>query len=828
MWMPQTSLLLAQALPRDEESFVTELAAAPEGWAGVLFVVVLLAILIAVVWMYRHEGRAGSTLRRRLALAGLRCVVLAGLAVILLEPVRVRMLRRWIDSYTIVLIDQSSSMDLSDSYMEADERARIDAMFDGHAAVPISRIQIAQRVLTNDNRALLRQLTSRNRVKVFGFSDKPTLVGTLRRTDEAAPGRIGDSQAPGAVPISVDDLPLTLDAVGASTNLQRAIHRTVESVGGAPIAAIVVVSDGGFNRGDPVDRIASFAQDRQIPIHVIGIGDPTEPINVRVAEVSAPDNVLQDDPFVITARITASGIQPQRLRVNLRQRTADSGSEGKIVDSTDVEVGADDKAASVTFRQIKRRTGAMVYSVEVPHLPREAITDDNQKQTNVNIVDAQTRVLIVAGRPSWDYRLLLRLLQRDHTFDVSTWLQSADHTSVRDGNTIIDHFPSLPEELFAYDLIILMDVNPADLDAAWCAHVDTMVTEHGGGLLMCAARGYTPKLFRQPSLDPLIDLLPITPDPAAELVLNQIGHYQLRAAPIEVPDAAISHPVMRLTDDPAGTRLTWRSIGEVYWHFPVLREKPAATVLMRHGGEAMQNRFGKHVLAATQFVGAGRTGFVAFDGTYRWRRQSRAAFERFWIQFARHVAGGKLLGGSRRGLLLVESDQASLGQSVRVSARVFDSRYQPLTTDIISAQVGVGANIQRLTLHARRGQPGWFDGQFIPDRTGTYQIALDVPGGGGEDPTRVACDVLVSRPNIEVRQPEMNREMMRRLASGTPGGRYFHVDEVSQLPSAISDLHEEVTIRSRPTALWDNASVMVLLAALLSMEWAARKWSHML
>ena len=107
------------------------------------------------------------------------------------------------------------------------------------------------------------------------------------------------------------------------------------------------------------------------------------------------------------------------------------------------------------------------------------------------------RVLVISGTPSWDYRLLTRLLERDETFDVSNWLQSADAGAVRDGNTMIDHLPCLAEELFAYDAVILMDPNASELDGEWCRLIDTFVVEHGGGVLLAAGRAHTPALWRE-------------------------------------------------------------------------------------------------------------------------------------------------------------------------------------------------------------------------------------------------------------------------------------------------------------------------------------------
>ena len=78
------------------------------------------------------------------------------------------------------------------------------------------------------------------------------------------------------------------------------------------------------------------------------------------------------------------------------------------------------------------------------------------------------------------------LLQRDATVDLSCWLQSADVNAVRDGDVVIDHLPLTAEELFGYDVIMLMDPDQGDLDEDWCRLVDKFVSQYGGGLLYVA------------------------------------------------------------------------------------------------------------------------------------------------------------------------------------------------------------------------------------------------------------------------------------------------------------------------------------------------------
>ena len=130
-------------------------------------------------------------------------------------------------------------------------------------------------------------------------------------------------------------------------------------------------------------------------------------------------------------------------------------------------------------------------------------------------------------------------------------------------------------------------------------------------------------------------------------------------------------------------------------------------------------------------------------------------------------------------------------------------------------------------LTPRRDRPGWFEGRFVPDRAGAYRLHLSLPEAG-TTPIEVEREVMVSRSNLETLHPQMKKADLVALAEGSPGGKYWEIDETGEIPAAIPDLHEEIPIRSRPTSLWDNATILTLLLGLLTIEWAVRKWTRLL
>ncbi len=837
---PDPSQLILAAATHEEARYVTELRHWPEGWLAVGGLALLAGLLWAGVWMYRHEGRLGASGRARALLAGIRCLILLALAVILLEPVRVQILRQWIDSYTIVLVDNSASMDLADNYRDPDTVEGVRELMGTSEPGEVRRADVAETILQSKDRPFLQRLADNNRVKVYSFSNEAELLGVVRSARERPAGRRSDGVAVGSEPEGATEglnppaafadpetLGIKVTATGPATNLERAFRRSVESLGSAPIAAVIVMTDGGINQGASVEEVARFAHERKIPLHLVGLGDPSSPRNVRVVEVIAPENVFQKDPFAVTANIAAEGVSGEMLHVELRERDAATGAE-RVVDRRQARVGPGGAVEPVQFEINPDRVGRFIYTVAVDPVSAETLTEDNSRQAAVSVIDTKTRVLLVAGGPSWNYSYVTHLLERDETFEVSCWLQTADYSAVRDGNIVIDHLPATAEELFEYDVILLIDPAPSELTQQWAMTVDRLVSNHGGGLLYLASRPHGAQFFRDERLKPLRDLLPIVIDPEAELVLNQVGHYQTSASPLEIPDTAYDHPVMRLADDPASNRLVWNDVGDVFWHFPVLRPKPVATVLLRHGNPRMRNSYGGHVLAAVQFVGSGRSAYIGFDSLWRWRRYGKGFYDRFWVQLIRHLAEGKRLGGSGRALLVVENEQPSLGEAVTVSARLLDVGFAPLRRDQVTARYQVDSDRGDLVLTARPDRPGWFEGRFIPDRTGTYRVSIAVPYAKPGDPPEVGKDVLVSRPNLELLQPQMNKAALTILAEQSHGGRLWPVNQALDLPDAIPDLHEEVSIRSRPITLWDNGVVLAGLVFLMSLEWGVRKWNRLL
>lgn len=802
-----------------EQRIVFELANMPEGWLRVCGLLLLTGLAYAVVWLYQRESRAGAGLRVRMVLAALRCAVLVVLAVVFLEPVLATYTRRIVRSSVVVLVDRSASMSILDAASdEAGEQTRR------------SRQEQVLALLAGDGQRWLRRLAERNQLAVYAFGDQTMRIG-------APPVATAQAPHPAVAVPTFEQLRDELRADRPLTNLADAVSAVLDDHADQPVAAVVVISDGQFNAGAGVEDLIARLRSARTQVFAVGVGQAQEPPNVRVAGVSGPTAVALGDPFELRVELAATAILPTTVQLELAAEQPGSAGEPSVssqgtgvVARREVKLGGPQTLVEVRIPLEARTAGETVYRARVLPLEVEAVQNDNEAGVSVRVLDEKLRVLLVAGRPTFDYRFLTALLVRDRTIDVSCWLQSADPQAVRDGDTILTALPRTPEELFDYDAIVLLDPDPRELDSTWALTVRRLVDELGGGLLYQAGPQYAARFLGDARLDELIRTLPITPDPDASVRLSEQGTFQTRAMPAHVPPETADHPLLRLTDARIDVAAYWAALPPFWWHYPVLREKALATVLLR-AGSAATAAAAQPVLAAVQPFGSGRVMYIGFDGSWRWRATAEEAFNRFWVQAIRYLAHARRQGMAKRGVIELDRQRYAPGDIARVEARVLDEAFAPLPAARVTAELDLPAGVTRaLELTAVPGREGWFAGRLPIDWTGlaTLRIPLTSTGdsAGAEEPALRRH--LYSQPDdLERRSLRLNVEQLTKLADET-GGLYVPIADAQELPDWIENADQIRTSRGVDRPLWDRAWLLMALAAALATEWTVRRRTHLL
>ena len=790
-----------------------ELTAVPGAGAALALAAAVVAALVLLWWLYRRERRELPRPRRAL-LVGLRALVLLAVGIMLVEPVLVSAHRETLRSHLAIIVDDSESMRFADPYTDETTASRFAAALQlkgEPGRSPVDRLRGAPR-LDLVKKALTPQLDALGRGRDVFLYD----LGSAARTGTAGPARtrgLGEIQ-PGR----------SVSPLGDALRGVLAAHR------GRPVAGVVLVSDGRSNAGEDPMRVAEAAVRLGIPIFPVAAGAEEGPRNVRLAEVEASPVVFARDPMTLAVVVEARGLRDAEASLILEQRV--NANDWEPVANQRIALGEDGTLKRTTFRIVPKVVGQYEYRARIEDAGPELTTDDNTATAAVRVVRQQIRVLMIAGGPSPEVQFLRNAFQRDQQIEFAGWLQHADPGYRQAGDRPITRLPNDAEELGRYDALVLIDPDMRALGPQWPDLIANFVGKDGGGLIFIPGELFSQQLFEadepgEANGGKWTRILPVVREPGlfrteAEVRLSTQNTYTLELTPEGRGD-----PIFEFNPDPIRNRATLSSLPGMYWSFPVTRARPGATVLARHGDPRMQNQYGRHVLLASQLYGPGRTVFLGFDSTYRWRYLAEDYFDGFWARLIDRVGRNKALGGRFPFQVHLGKSAYRVGDQVAVGVRYTEAAAVAEASGLAAELEVEGQPPEPLHFERAADDPALLTANFPAERAGGYTLRITpATGVDAGASTRVSTTTFrVEPPRREVDEPSLNRPLLTDLARMTDG-RVFDLPGVNRLDESIPMREVTRTLEDRDE-LWDAPVLYAIIIIGLTSEWVLRKLFRM-
>jgi hypothetical protein len=789
-----------------------EFGALPAGMAALLAVLGAI-LLVYLLWrLYRFERSELSPIKRGL-LVGLRLATLLALVTMLVEPVLVSSRRETVRSHLMLVIDDSESMRFSDPYTDESRAAAAAAALELQSQggrSPVQRLRETPR-LDLVKQVLHSSLSALGRGRELFVYD---LESGRRPTPGAqAPEKALDAIQPGR-PIS---------PVGDALQGALAAHR------GQPVAGVILATDGRSNAGEDPLRAAAAAARLNIPIFAIAAGADEGPRNIRLAEIEVSPTVFVRDPMTLGVVVEARGLKNAEATVVLEQRINDGAWQP--LGNQRVVLGEDGVLKRSSFRLTPTVAGQYEFRAKVEDAGPELTEEDNVATAAVKVVRQQIRVLFIAGGPSPEVQFLRNALLRDTHVEFAGWIQHADPGFRQPGDRPIVRLPANDAELRRYDALLLVDPDLRALGSAWPEMITHFVGQEGGGLIFVAGELHSQQLFeaadsRSPAGD-WTRVLPVVRDPGlyrseAEVRLSSRATYALDLTPEGRGD-----PVFEFHPDPLRNRAILTSLPGMYWSFPVTRARPGATVLAKHGDPRMTNQYGRHVLLSSQLYGPGRTVFIGFDSTYRWRYLSEDYFDGFWARLIDRVGRNKALGGRFPFQVHLGKGAYRVGDRVTIDVRYTDAAALAEAADLTAEIEIAGQPPEPLHFEKVPDDPGLLTASFPASQAGAYSLRI-VPAATADLGSGVRVSTTTFRvepPRREIDEPALNRPLLAELTRLT-GGRVFDLADAHAIDDAISMRAVNRTLETRDE-LWDAPLLFVTVIVALTAEWVLRKLYRM-
>ena len=814
---------------------------------SLFFAAVLGAVSIeAVSAFYAHEC-ARVPPRTAKWLVALRMAAVAVTLLVLMQPVIIGERERTVKERVLVLVDDSASMHFKDRQMTPEEEKDIATALgldklpsDGLTRAEMVRMLVA----AGGDSSFLSKAARKYEVDVFRFG-----AGLLR--DES----IQEEK-------ELDDKERMFRSV---TDLTKALELAIKEVPAEEISSIIVFTDGRHNGDAGVESIARKLGGYGIQVSAVVVGGTVKPFDLSIAAADSPESVFLGDKVRFTVRVAATHANGRKAKLHFLD------ADGQL-DEREFTVEGDDWSKEFKFTDVPKEQGVYSYRLKVTNLEGELFAENNERQLDVAVSDDRTNVLLVDGRPRWEYRYLRNLFYgRDKSVHLQDWLVHPDSiagvqpklleyaSAARPfGQSEAGGWPIQDNDWRQFDVIIIGDIGEDVLTDDVVEKLRYNVEDRGTLLVLISGSEYMPYAIRNQKLR---DLMPIEYDP------DGASH---RDAPEEsfafqLAAAGRGHVVMNQSSSPSENEDIWNEIPDFHWRLPIKGVKAGADVLAyanpKKGDgsadadagamaqsiaatieedpeaalkrlEEMRGEQSRNALVVAAARGKGKVLMLTTDSMWRLRSKSGDQLHhRFWGQVMRWGAGEKLRSGNMYVRIGTDQLRYGAGETVKAYARFLDEKHNGidgLEPRLLVRSAATGGRVSAYRATKRPDSNGVYECE-IPGCTkpGVYSVNLDCGKAQEMLGKRYPQGLETSFVVVTTKQPAeevditATRNQVERVASAT-GGKVLSPTEYVKLDADFGGGSKRIADRVE-FHLWSLPPLFLFIVAFLTAEWIMRK-----
>jgi hypothetical protein len=719
-------------------------------WTGII-ALILVAVLSFVSWQRSpHPGRTA-------VLECLRFFIAALVVILLWQPEWRTVVHPNSKPEIAILWDDSASMTTVDAPLPTDLSPTADI---------VSRAVWVKKALTSELWKPL-EASGANKITAIPFASSPE----------------GDA----AVSAGTDlDAPLT-DLLARESNLR----------------AVVLLSDGDYNLGQPPVAAAQKLRLRGVPLFPIPVGSKVRLPDLDLLSVSAPTYGIVGENVQIPFTIRSSLDRQVRTVVRLRD---ESGKER----TKDIVIPPNSETYDSILWRLENE-GSSTLELSIPVADGELVAANNARKFTIAGRPEKIRALLIETLPRWEYRFLRNALERDPGVELSCLLFHPQ-LGMGEGKDYLAEFPAKIEELAKYDVIFIGDVGTGQLTPEQCSLIRGLVENQASGLIFMP--GSQGNQFSLLDTD-LSDLFPVILDDT-----NRKGIGESIPSPLTLTTEGRASLLTMLGNNEEENPEIWRRLPGFYWHAPVIKAKGGAEVLAVHGNR--RSKFGPIPLLVTKSAGSGKVLFMGIDSAWRWRRGVEDLYHyRFWGQVARWMSYQRNMAAGQRVRLFFNPERPEPGATVTLNANAFDPNGAPLQDGTVTVDITApDGRAQRIDLQKSGGEWGTFTGRFKADLPGAWKLRVNASGA---DDQALETTILAQGVQIEKTGQPARPEVLEEMAK-VSRGRVIQPGQLADLIREINALPEPRPLENRIPLLSQWATIAVLVV-LLGTFWVGRKFN---
>jgi len=769
----------------------------------------LIALAALGVWSVRwHRARmTAAPPRYRAWLVGLRTAAILIVAFLALYPRFVGLRFDPNRNYLLMLFDDSISMTIPD----VEGTPRGERVLD---ALEANKVEVEN---------LLEQ---RYRLARYGYGDS---ARRMRQIDE-------------------------LSFTRPESDLAGSIEDALRDFQGINVSALVVFSDG-------VDQPASnrLPETDGVPVITVGTGGSTNWRDLEMRDVAWTRSFGDERPVTVTLTFAGVGLAGRTV-------VAEVVDGLRVAAKRTLQLETDDEVHEIKLEVVPEREGWISYTARIRLQELFAVSDsgegvspadeditrNNQLRFLVDNRPLSHELLYFSGRPNWENKFVQSALERDEEIALTSVLRISaaekkfvyrgkksslvnplfegfyddvedqprydEAVFLRFGGAPEDAGKGFPEDkadLFAYDLLVLGDIEARFFSRDQLALIKDFIQQRGGTLLCLGG----PHAFSEGKYDDtvLAGLLPVVLSKQRRSLRDIEALSQEFAARPTIE--GLLDGTWALDPNPDKNKALWESLPPLTGlnTFPMLR--PGATVLA--GAESDASELDGVPLFALQRYGMGKTAIMATGSTWQWHMGTEPGdgrHGRFWRQLVRALTMDTPDPVELRG----KQDSYVMGKRVPLSFLVRDELFEARTGARVTLTLtDPTGKIHTPGVEESLQETGTYTAELNPNMAGRWRLELEARDPNGEVIGSLEEALLVEEDRRELQSARYDPARLERIAEAT-GGRFFELDEVAQIPDRIPFVqHQDAEVVTVP--FWHFPGFLLALSVIMTVDWYLRR-----
>jgi hypothetical protein len=219
-----------------------------------------------------------------------------------------------------------------------------------------------------------------------------------------------------------------------STNLSGAIDDINDLYYNQNLGAIVIASDGIYNRGINPVYTASRAP---YSVYTIALGDTTIQKDQKLANAYHNNIAYLNDQFGLRVDVEANNYNGKTTKLSIEE--IQNVGEPKLLQTKEIIYNSDNVFQSYDFTIPADKVGIEHYRISLSNLPGEITYRNNVRDIFVEVMDGRQKILLVSNSPHPDAAALKTAIENNKNYQLDVEYAESFSRKLNDYNLIILH-----------------------------------------------------------------------------------------------------------------------------------------------------------------------------------------------------------------------------------------------------------------------------------------------------------------------------------------------------------------------------------------------------